>query len=70
MLPVVQTCQVDLDLAWLDVKRIFACVLRCSCIFSIYLMLPVVQSCHVALDLPKLDVNRLFPGWFHCIVVV
>ena len=26
MLPVGQPCQVDLDLAWLDVNRFFACV--------------------------------------------
>ena len=61
MLPVVQPCQVDLDLAWLDVNRNFICVFCCSCRFiSEYLLLPVGQPCQVDLDLAWLDVNRFF----------
>ena len=67
VLPVVQPCLVDLDLAWLDVNRICACVFCGSCcLTSLYLMLPVEQPCQVDLDLAWLDVNRIFARAFRC----
>ena len=53
MLPVGQPCQVDLDLAWLDVNRIFVCVFCCIVVIrnlDVFKAIPVVQACRVNLD--------------------
>ena len=71
LLPVVQPCQGDLDLAWLDFNRIFAGVFDCCCcLISVYLMLPVGQPCQVDLDLAWLDANRLIGFSYKCFTAV
>ena len=70
ILPVGQPCQVDLDLAWLHVNRIFVCVLCCIIVIrnlGLFNAIQVVQPCQVDLDLAWLDVNRNFVCMFQCI---
>ena len=73
MLPVIQPCQVDLDMAWLDVNRNFICVFCCVVLIRnlrLFNARPVVQPCQVDLDLAWLDVNRNFACMFQCTCLI